>query len=125
MHEICHKDDIVGGEWIATCCEKIFYIYAPIRSMRQQVQQGRYILFPNSIGNGIYDEKSFGWTIDAISKEHQDIVSRVTVPKEIKKNLLRDISVLGIKKEFLFCDSVDMVCEGILDLFAKKYCRLQ
>ncbi len=121
MNEICHKNDKEGGKWIENCCKEIIYIYAPTRSTRQQIQQGRYILFPNSIRTEVYDEGSFGWTIDAIPKEHKDIINRVIIPKEYKKSLLRDISILGIKKEFLFCDSVDMVCEGIVDFFLRKY----
>lgn len=119
--EIRHKEGKDGGKWIEECCKKIFYIYAPIRSLRQQVQQGRYILFPNKIEHEIYDEGNFGWTIEAISKEHGDIVKRIIIPKESKKKLLSDVSVLGIREDVLFCDSVDMVCKGILGSFARKY----
>ena len=54
--DICHPDDEAGGKWVEECCQHIFYIYAPIRSLRQQVQQGRYILFPNHINYEIYKE---------------------------------------------------------------------
>ena len=37
--DICHPDDEAGGKWVEECCQHIFYIYAPIRSLRQQVQQ--------------------------------------------------------------------------------------
>lgn len=120
--DVCHPNDEAGGKWIEECCQKIFYIHAPIRSLRQQVQHGRYILFPNHIDYEIYKEGAFQWTIDAISKDHEDIVMRFIIPRELKKQILTDLSVLGITESFLFCDSVDAVCKGILDSF-KKRCK--
>ena len=119
--DICHPDDETGGKWIADCCKNLFYIYAPIRSMRQQCQQGRYILFPNHIDYDIDKNGAFEWTMDPIPKDHSDIVARFIIPKEAKKQLLQDLSVLGISEDFLFCDNIDTVCRGIVDLFNKKY----
>ncbi len=119
--DICHPDDEAGGKWVEECCQHIFYIYAPIRSLRQQVQQGRYILFPNHINYEIYQEGAFEWTIDAIPKDHEDITARFIIPKENKQQLLSDLSVLGISEDFLFCDNVDTVCKGIVNTFNKKY----
>lgn len=119
--DICHPDDEAGGKWVEECCQHIFYIYAPIRSLRQQVQQGRYILFPNHINYEIYQEGAFEWTIDAIPKDHEDITARFIIPKENKQQLLSDLSVLGISEDFLFCDNVDTVCKGIVNTFKKKY----
>ena len=118
---VVHKNDIEGGEWIAESCNSLLYIYAPIQSIRQQVQQGRYILFPNHIGfNRIYNEKIFEWKIDPISKEHEDIRARIFIPKEIKKELLLDLSILGISKSTLFCDNIDIVCNEIVEMFSKR-----
>ena len=119
--DICHPDDEAGGKWVEEYCQHIFYIYAPIRSLRQQVQQGRYILFPNHINYEIYQEGAFEWTIDAIPKDHEDITARFIIPKENKQQLLSDLSVLGISEDFLFCDNVDTVCKGIVNTFKKKY----
>lgn len=119
--EICHEDDNCGGEWIADCCKKIMYIYAPIRSTRQQAQQGRYILFPNHIDNETFNEGCFEWIIDPIPKDHPDIIARIIIPKKIKKQLLSDLSVLGITEDILFCDNVDIVCKGILNSFNRRY----
>ena len=119
--DICHPNDEAGGKWIKECCQKIFYIYAPIRSMRQQVQHGRYILFPNHIDYEIHKEGAFEWTMDAIPKDHTDIIARFIISKEFKQQLIEDLSVLGISEEFLFCDNVDTVCKGILNTFKKKY----
>jgi len=119
--DICHTDDEAGGKWIEKCCQRIFYIYAPTRSMRQQVQQGRYILFPNHIDYSIHKEGAFQWTIDPIPKDHADIATRFIIPREIKKQTLSDLSVLGISEGSLFCDNVDIVCRGIVDSFRNKY----
>ena len=123
--EICHKDDISGGEWIANCNKEIMYIYAPIQSARQQAQQGRYILFPNHIEYETYNEGSFEWTIDAIPKDHEDIIARIIIPKEIKKQLLSDLSIMGITESTLFCDSIDTVCKGIVESFQKKCKKME
>ena len=120
-YEICHKDDEAGGRWVKECCQKLMYIYAPIRSMRQQVQQGRYILFPNHIDCKIYKEGCFEHYIDSIPKNHEDIIKRYIIPKEIKQQLLKDLSILGISKEVLLCDNVDTVCQSILATFKRKY----
>lgn len=122
--EIVHKDNKVGGQWIIDCCKKIMYIYAPIRSVRQQLQHGRYILFPNHIEYEVNSEPSFEWKIEPISKDHSDIDTRVIIPKDIKMQLLTDLSVLGITEDFLFCDNVDTVCKGVLDTFKKRYQKL-
>lgn len=118
--DICHKDSDAGGQWIKDCCSKIMYIYAPIRSVRQQVQQGRYILFPNHIDYEVYKDGAFEWQIAAIPKNHPDIEARIIIPKDIKKQLLLDLSVLGITEEFLFCDNIDTVCKGIVGGFNKR-----
>lgn len=120
-YEICHKDNEAGGRWVKECCEKILYIYAPIRSTRQQVQQGRYILFPNHIDYDVYKDGAFEWTMDAIPKDHADIAARFIIPKDVKKQLIMDLAVLGISEEFLFCDNIDTVCKGIVGMFRKKY----
>lgn len=122
-NEICHKTDESGGKWISDCCKDIMYIYAPMRSLRQQAQSGRYILFHNHINtsHSIYPEDCFEWIIDAIPKDHPDISIRFIIPKDIKQQLLADLCVLGIKEDTLFCDNIDIVCKGIVDAFKRKY----
>lgn len=120
-YDICHRDDVDGGRWVKECCEKILYVYAPIRSLRQQVQQGRYILFPNHIDYEFCPDGAFEWSIDAIPKDHSDIIERFIIPKEVKLQLLADLSILGISEDFLFCDNTDIVCRGIVEKFKRKY----
>lgn len=119
--QICHKTENDGAKWVEQCCEKIMYIYAPIRSLRQKIQQGRYILFPNHINKEDFDDACFEWKIDAIPKDHEDIIKRIIIPKEIKEQLLIDLSALGITKSFLFCDNTDVTCEEIVNSFKKRY----
>lgn len=119
--DTCHLDDEAGGKWIEKCCENIFFLHAPIRSKRQQIQQGRYILFPNHIDHEIYKDGAFTWNMDPIPKNHKNIAIRFIVPKETKKQLLLDLSVLGISEDILFCDNVDIVCRGIVASFMRKY----
>ena len=118
--EVRHKDDIIGGKWVADCCKNILYIYAPERSLRQQMQRGRYILFPNHIGYGMDKDGCFEWKIDPISKRHPDIIKRIIIPKECKRDMLCALATLGISEEFLFCDNIDTVCSGILNSFKKR-----
>lgn len=119
--DICHPNDEAGGKWLAECCQHIFYIYAPIRSLRQQVQHGRYILFPNHIDYEFDKDGAFEWTMDEIPKDHTDIETRFIIPSENKEQLIKDLSALGISEDFLFCDSIDTVCKGVFDTFRKKY----
>ena len=125
-NEVLFATNEDGGQWIARCCSQILYIYAPIQSTRQQAQQGRYILFSNRINLEDKEDKNeitncFEWMIDPIPKNHDDIVMRIIIPKEQKKQLLYDLSILGIDESVLFCDNVDTVCKGIVDLFEQKY----
>lgn len=122
MLDVIHKDDNAGGKWIAQCCSEIMYLYAPIRSNRQQVQHGRFILFPNHIDteHKVFKEDCFEWKIDAIPKDHSDIVGRIIIPKEIKRQLMIDLSVLGVTKGFLFGDNVDVVCEEIVNTLKRR-----
>lgn len=118
MDNICHKTEKEGAEWIVKCCKKTFFIHAPIRSVRQQVQSGRYILFPNRIsyyGEEGKKQPMFESIIDPIKKDSKIIAKRIIIPKDIKKNILEQLRIMGITKASLFCDSVDAVCEGIVE----------
>lgn len=118
--EICNRTPEQGGRWIAECCKELFFVYAPVRSLRQQIQRGRYILFPNRIAPYGSDMSCFETVIDPISKDHDSICGRITVPKEAKEQILRELKLFGISKEILFADSVDTVCEEITSIFKRK-----
>ncbi len=114
-NEIIRKTDREGGNWIKECCKDILFVYAPIRSLRQQMQRGRYILFPNHIAPfGDSGEYCFKAEIDSIPKDHESITGRIVIPKEDKANMLKDLALMGISKEVLFADNIDIVCESIV-----------
>lgn len=108
------------GKWIKECCENLLFIHAPFQTSRQQVQSGRYILFPNKIKEYADTGLCFEKMIEPIPKNHKDIVKIITIPKEIKNVLLKQLILMGISKGKLFCDSVDLVCEEIKDIFKEK-----
>lgn len=119
-NEICHKTNDEGGEWIEKCCQTPFFIYAPVREMRQRAQQGRYILFPNHIEHDEHDQMSFCSYIDKIEKDAGYIAGRILVAGSEKEEILKELALFGITKETLFCDSVDVVCESIKGKFEQK-----
>lgn len=116
IFEIC-KDKIDLAEWIEKCCNKPIFVYAPVHTLRQQLQQGRFILFPNRIINNYLreEEKAFETIIDPIPKNHDCIKQQFTIKKENKKEILEDLKLCGIYEATLFFDSVDKVCSGIVD----------
>ena len=119
-NEICHSTDEQGGEWIAECCEKLHFVYSPNHSLRQQVQRGRYILFPNHIET--YNaSKFFESYIDEIPKDHENIIGRIYIPQALKPKIIDGLSILGISEETLFCDNTDMVCKSIVNQFQSRY----
>ena len=114
-----------GVDWIRGCCKKILYVHAPVRSLRQQIQRGRYILFPNRISYYEFQkEYVFESVIDPIDKEHTDIRSRIIVPANIKQALLSELELFGISKDVLFCDNIDMVCEKITNVSKQRICDI-
>lgn len=116
MNDICHKTPVEGGNWIKACCQDILFVYAPIRSLRQQMQRGRYILFPNHLEPyGNTGEYCFTTKIDPITKEHEAVAGRIVVPKDLKNRMLSELSLMGISKEALFADNIDTVCESIVE----------
>lgn len=104
-----------SDKWIEGVCSKPIFVYAPIRTLRQQTQRGRYILFPNKIENYLYetDKKAFASIMEPIEKNDPCIVKTFTIPASAKENLLAELKLFGICREYLFPDSIDEVCQGI------------
>lgn len=103
------------NKWIEDVCSKPIFVYAPIRTLRQQAQQGRYILFPNKIDKYLFDQdkKAFTSIIEPIKKDNSCIVKTFTIPASAKGKLLSELKLFGICREYLFPDSIDEVCQGI------------
>lgn len=99
--------------------EKVVVVYAPSYSLRQNIQRGRYILFTNKIEKTQSGLKMVN-EIDAVSKEEEPVVIRILVPSECKRQIRRDLRLLGVSKELLFLDNADMVCKEIADRFGER-----
>ena len=106
-------------DWIQKNCSQPRIVYAPIRSLRQQMQRGRFMLFANKIVPNDLDI-GFETIIDALPKNHPMISGAITIPKECKKQILSDLALYGISRDTLFCDNVDIVCESIVSKFKSK-----
>lgn len=120
-NRICNRTEEDGGKWIAECCKQLFFIYAPVRKLRQKMQSGRYILFHNNIVNyGDSGEFCFEKVIDPIPKNHDSICGEIIIPKQVKNKVLMELKLFGISREMLFADNVDIVCEEIVNNFKKK-----
>ena len=112
------------GEYIAKLCQNPLFVYAPIRSLRQQIQRGRYILFPNAIEDLEVEKdltvKAFATKINPIPKDHKCIIERYIIPAESKKTIQKDLKLFSISEEMLFCDNIDVVCKNIKHSFQDK-----
>lgn len=98
--------------WLEGCCknnDRPIFLYAPVYTLRQQLQRGRFILFPNKIEMG-QKYKHFVNKIEVIPKDHSCIPQRFIIKAEAKKKLLQDLELCGVCEESLFFDSVDRVC---------------
>lgn len=92
---------------------EFLFVYAPSYSLRQNIQRGRYILFTDSYEG---DRR----LIKPIAKDHESIALRIIVPSDAKKQIRRDLRLLGVSKELLFLDNADMVCKEITDRFSER-----
>lgn len=115
MLRAIHPDAVAGGRWVKEVCKKPLFVYAPIRTMRQQLQQGRYLLFPNDIEPYDLDkaQDAFVWKISPMPRDHTCIAARIVVPAKEKKHLQNELALCGINNATLFGDSVDEVCRSI------------
>ena len=112
-YDLNYPDFQNGGKWIEKCCEKPFIICAPIYTLRQQIQMGRYILFPNAIEDSVQAKKKvFAPIIKPIKKE--DVFDRFIIPADKKEKLKSSLKAFGISRELLFGDNTDIVCEEIV-----------
>lgn len=109
--------------WICECCRDPIFIHAPIRTQRQAAQQGRYILFPNKIEKSKSDALSFSKMIEPIEKSDSSILEQIIIPKSLKKNLIKQLTLFGISEASLFSDSIDITCKNIKEMCIAKVSR--
>ena len=101
-------------KWIEGLCNSPLFVYAPVHSLRQQMQRGRYILFPNRIEMK-NDKKVFSPIIDPISEDHECVLGQIGIEAKSKEAILSDLQAFGISRESLFADSIDTVCQEIVN----------
>lgn len=107
-----------SDKWIEKICSTPIFVYAPIHTLRQQNQRGRYILFPNKIEPSIFDaqKKQFSSIIEPIHKNDPCIKLIINIPAASKDSLLSELKLYGVSRDFLFADSVDETCNTIKQL---------
>lgn len=93
------------------------FVNAPAFTLRQQIQQGRYILFPNKITHDANNEKCFSDTLAPIDENDESVAGKIIISNQQKKSVLKELKTLGITEYSLFSDSIDIVCKGIKDQF--------
>lgn len=98
--------------WLWGITRKPIFAYAPFMHLRQRLQQGRYILFPNDVKT-IDDIVKFETMISPIDKDSECIATRIQIAAEEKENILRELKFFGISRQTLFPDNVDIVCDEI------------
>lgn len=90
---------------------------------RQKHQQGKFILFPNKVFKASSQNKySSNELMSLIGKQSMiKVISKIIIPASIKKNLLSELKLFGISKEYLFADSADEVFKNITDYYKSLY----
>ena len=99
--------------WMLGISRSPLFIYAPFSSLRQKMQQGRYILFQNDVEVTDKGIASIEPMISEIPKNHSCIAARIQVDALSKGKILQQLSLFGISRQTLFPDSTDVVCEEI------------
>lgn len=93
---------------------------------RQTNQGGYFFIFPNKLVVPPQEIKNLppkylSDNLVSLSKEDKMVIKRLIIPKEIKSQIIDDLRRFGISNEFLFADSVDQVCRGIVAEYREHY----
>ncbi len=92
---------------------KPIFIFPLELSERQKRQQGAFIIFPNKIDN-TYLNYEISEHIEPIDKEKdRGVAKRIIIPADKKELITRDLKSFGITEDFLFPDSIDVICQTI------------
>ena len=110
---LMRENEEYKARWIEANCSNPIFVYAPNHSLRQQLQRGRYLLFPNRVTTSD-DKRFFEAIIDPISKDDRCVIGEIGICAERKQAILADLQYFGISDESLFPDSIDSVCKGIV-----------
>jgi len=104
-------------ELLASRFKEPIFIMPLELSERQKRQQGAFILFPNKIELNTRFEPNEYEILEGIEKMNKDtdsrIAKRIVIQNTHKSLIIRELSSFGISEDFLFPDSVDVVCKSI------------
>lgn len=79
------------------CCEKPIFLFSPVCVLRQQLQSGRFLLFPNDIDNcADAGDKCFLAKISPLPNDHECIVQTFVVKAQAKADILDDLELCGV-----------------------------
>ena len=102
-----------NSNYVQEVCKKIIFVQSKEESLRQKIQQGEYILFPNKIDKRFDEKNWFVNMINEIPKDEAHIYKRIIINAGLKKEMLKQLNIFGINKGVLFADSIDIVMEQI------------
>lgn len=115
MDELKERDVTAYQQRIMEWIGKPLFISPAEMSERQKRQQGAFIIFPNEYRRISETDQYFAGNIQPLNKGESPVVKQITIPGDSKKNMLKYLETYGITEEFLFPDSVDIVCKSIKD----------
>lgn len=126
------RDKERAKDFFVPAIEKPVFVEVGTICERQKNQGGYFLLFPNEIitldnntnCNGTeasFEQLYLSDNLVNISKEDDIIVKNLIIPKEIKRTLLDQLTRFGITQDFLFADSVDEVCSGIISEYRTHF----
>jgi len=115
------SDPIAREAWIQECCRRLIYVRASLNSQRQNAQSGRFILFPNAIGQSASNaeyELVFQSRILPIDKQGEEVSARIIIPAASKSRLIDALKAVAITQGTLFPDDLDRVCRDVKESVA-------
>ena len=94
-------------------------VASSFRAKRQLAQSGKYLLFPNDVR--ITEDKAYicNQMSFIYSSYHSSIVG-IDIPAKVKQPLLDSLDRFGVNKATLFPDSIDSVCETIVNRIVRE-----
>lgn len=94
-----------------TFCDNFSFVDGFNFTSRQVVQQGAYLVFPNTRTGK--SRRNLSPCIAKINKDHHLIKCEFIVPAGKKESIIKELKKVGIDESTLFFDNVDVVCKNI------------
>ena len=98
-----------------SCVDKPILIDVGYVNLRQRNQDGKFLLFPNRIVDGMVIDELVKITVA------DDIVrAEIKIPKELKDSILEKFNYLGITDSFIYPDDVSVVMGQVKQLMMNE-----